>query len=98
MKVRTLSHPFKNCAVKGPLALTPHLRYARHLALRPQLPLSHQLRLSAKRTEWLLPRQSSYAGLEAVADGKTLDEMGKGNQILAVYLHNNESYTAFFVV
>jgi hypothetical protein len=52
--------------------LTPHLRCAphsvRHLALRAQHPLSRQLRLNVKRPEWQLPRQSGFAGADAVAD------------------------------
>jgi diadenosine tetraphosphate (Ap4A) HIT family hydrolase len=50
--------------------LTPHLRCGRYapLALRAQHPLSRQLRLNVKRPEWQLPRQSGFAGPDAVAD------------------------------
>ena len=54
------------------LWLTPRLRFSRYApsALRAQLPLARQLRLFVKRTEWQLPRQSGFAGPEAVADAR----------------------------
>jgi len=52
--------------------VTMRLRFSRYApsGLRAQLPLARQLRLIVKRPEWQLPRQSGFAGPEAVADAE----------------------------
>ena len=64
--------PVKGFAVEGARRnrVTKRLRFSRSApsALRAQLPLSRQLQLIVQRPEWQLPRQSGFAGPEAVAD------------------------------
>ena len=72
--------------MRGPrqLQLTPRLRFSRCApsALRAHLPLSRQLRLIVKRTEWQLPRQSGFAGTNPVADANyTWNVKGKSHSI-----------------
>jgi hypothetical protein len=68
--------------------VTPHLhcvpRFARHLALRAQHPLSRQLRLNVKRPEWQLSRQSGFAGTDAVADANRYTALAKPEKPLKV--------------
>jgi len=92
----------KGFAVKGARRnrVTPRLRFSRCApsALRAQLPLSRQLRLIAKRTEWQLPRQSGFARTEAVADAHRYMQLTQCENQNLKFVHENQKISTLSLV